>query len=109
MHMEVTLNLNEDLVKWYQKRSANFGLDLEDLVDFVLNAYAKKTDPKKTAAIPCRARAASGMSEAEALQYVHFPLEKRLWHDARKHAEEAEMDATEFLTRMIDEFLSGRA
>lgn len=104
--MEVTLNLNDDLVKWYKKRSANFGLDLDDLVDFVLNAYAKKTDPKKTAAIACRARAACGMSEVEALRYVHFPLEKRLWHGARELAEKTDMDATEFLTRVIDDFLS---
>ncbi|TYT74935.1 hypothetical protein [Desulfobotulus mexicanus] len=106
--MEVTLNLNEDLVKWYQKRSANFGLDLDDMVDFVLNAYAKKTDPKKTAAIPSRARAAAGMSEEEALRYVHFPLEKRLWHGARELAEKTEMDATEFLTRVIVDFLEGQ-
>lgn len=99
--MEITLNLSEELVKWYEKRAANFGLDIEDLVDFVLTAYAKKTDPKKAAPIPVRARVAAGISEEEALAYMHFPLEKSLWQGAMARAELEGIETTLFLTRII--------
>ncbi|MDL2286105.1 hypothetical protein LJC24_01520 [Desulfococcaceae bacterium OttesenSCG-928-F15] len=104
--MEIRLNLNEELVKWYEKRAGNLGLEIEDLVDFVLTAYAKKTDPKKAAPIPVRARVAAGLGEDEALHYMHFPLEKRLWQGAMARAEQEGIDTTIFLTRLIHACIS---
>lgn len=106
--MEIRLNLNEELVKWYEKRAHTFGLALEDLVDFVLTAYAKKTDPKKAAPLPVRARVAEGMGEEEALRYMHFPLERSLWQEAMVCAEREGLETTLFLTRIIHSCITER-
>ena len=99
--MDVTLTLEDKLVKWYQKRADNFGLDLDDMVDFVLTSYARKTDPKKTTDLTIKDRAASGMSETEARRFVRVPMTRELWEQVTRRASLTETDPEALVSEWI--------
>lgn len=102
--MEMCVEINDEVVKWFEKKSKGLGLDIDDLVEFLMKGYLSKNDPKKAVEMNNRNRLAAGMSVEKAKRYVSLPIEKVLWEEICTIAKNREVEPSEMILSMIDEF-----
>ncbi|MGE4520523.1 MAG: hypothetical protein AB7E04_13570 [Desulfobacteraceae bacterium] len=102
--MKMTVEINDEVVKWFEKKAEGLGIDLDDLVEFLMKGYLSKNDPKKAVEMNHRNRLAAGMSVEKAKRYVSLPIHKVLWEELCTIAKKRETEPSEMVLSMIDEF-----
>ncbi|PID78317.1 MAG: hypothetical protein CSA18_02060 [Deltaproteobacteria bacterium] len=102
--MKLSVEIDEDVVKWFKKKSGNLGVEIDDLVEFIMKGYLSKNDPKKAVAMNNRNRLAAGMSVEKAKRYVSLPIEKVLWEELCTIASKRDKEPGEMVISMISEF-----
>lgn len=102
--MKLKVEVNDDVVKWFHKKSDSLGLDIDDLIEFIMKGYMAKNDPKKAVALNNRNRIAAGMSAERAKRYVSLPIEKLLWEEICKIAKNRDKEPGEMVLALIDDF-----
>lgn len=102
--MELSVDISEEVVNWFEKKADSLGLDIDDLVEFIMKGYLRKNDPKKAVEMNNRNRIAAGMSVEKAKRYVSLPIEKPLWEELCRIADKREEEASEMIISMISDF-----
>ncbi|PIE71548.1 MAG: hypothetical protein CSA22_01605 [Deltaproteobacteria bacterium] len=93
------------LLEWFEGRAEIMGLDAEDLVDYVLTAYMKKTDPRRTLDVSGRKLAAMGVSKSESQKFVSVVIERILWERFKTRGRETRQDPAEMVGTALRQFL----
>lgn len=102
--MKISLEIDDDVAKWFEKKAGNLGIELDDLVEFIMKGYLSKNDPKKAVAMNNRNRIAAGMSIEKAKRYVSLPIEKALWEELCTIASNRETEPGEMVLSLISDF-----
>jgi macrodomain Ter protein organizer (MatP/YcbG family) len=100
----MTVEVNDEVVEWFEKKAAGLGLDIDDLVEFLMKGYLSKNDPKKAVEMNNRNRLAAGMSVEKAKKYVSLPVDKVLWEELCTIAKKKDTEPSQMVLSMIDEF-----
>lgn len=102
--MKISLEIQDEVVEWFEKKCDGLGLDIDDLVEFLMKGYLSKNDPKKAVEMNSRNRIAAGMGVEKAKRYVSLPIEKVLWEELCTIAKKRDKEPSQMVISMIDEF-----
>lgn len=102
--MKISLEIQDEVVEWFEKKCDGLGLDIDDLVEFLMKGYLSRNDPKKAVEMNNRNRIAAGMSAEKAKKYVSLPIEKVLWEELCTIAKNRGKEPTDMIISEIDKF-----
>ena len=102
--MNLSIEIDDEVVTWFEKKSEGLGLDVDDLIGFIMKSYLRKNDPKKAVEMNNRNRIAAGMSIEKAKKYVSLPIEKLLWQEICNIAKKREKEPSEMVLSLIQDF-----
>ena len=102
--MKLSVEINDEVVQWFENKAESLGIEVDDLVEFIMKGYLSKNDPKKAVEMNNRNRIAAGMSVEKAKKYVSLPIEKVMWEEICTIAKNRETEPAEMVISVIDEF-----
>jgi len=102
--MKISIEIDDEVVSWFEKKADILGLDIDDLIEFIMKGYLRKNDPKKAVEMTNRNRVAAGMSVEKAKRFVALPVEKSLWNELARIAENKNQETADMIISLIENF-----